>query len=226
MFKKFSILAALVLVLGVTSAHAGKYDSKFYIPGLKGSSSVDTSGNGGAVVPTGVPVTWNVTNGFVSYDLLTISTDSNGWKTIYTTGELTSGTAYWEITMPTGGSGGLYHKEGIYAANGTAGFSLVGTPEAYSSGTVLLNGSFYSPTFRAGDVFSYALDVASGTLKVAQNCTWLNNGAVVYKNIVAPVKPSMELVFATHGGYSANFGQKPFTCPVPSGYTPGFYALP
>lgn len=153
---------------------------------------------------------------------------ANGWNSVRANVGLSRGKWYWETKL--GPAGGQYHIQGIAGVfSGSAaiyshgaGLAFNGTPglfvRDYAAGA-----SSLALSIDEGDVFSYALDMDTGTLKMAHNCQWLSLSPL-FTGVSGTVYPVASLLYTTHSTITANFGQSTFACGVPSGYNAGVWA--
>jgi hypothetical protein len=131
----------------------------------------------------------------------------------------TSGKWYWEITVPTFGSGsnpivGICDFTGL--ASGLGGWWYRSDGNKYDQSAT---GFAYGASWTAGTVIGVAVDMGAATLTfykngVSQGVAWTSITTGVSGTLLYP----FVRVNATGDVYTANFGQQPFVYTPPSGF--------
>jgi len=146
----------------------------------------------------------------------------------YATMGVSTGKWYWEIHPQTGfalAAIAVTPKDGTYAGSGANGWGLFGvTGIRYHSGSI---GSIVNGSFGSGDIIMMALDRDNGKLFIGKNGTWMGSPA---GDPVAGTDPAFSSITgftypcasssgsAGSAGSHFNFGQRPFTYSIPTGY--------
>ena len=192
---------------------------------------------------------WTVPTGGVAFSggNLSISGNTPGNKNVRTTVGKATGRWYWEIRAvggqgPNANNGGLGVLEAAmvpscgYIGGGT---NCTGMSFGYGNGTYYMTWpgatlSTSGPLAAAvtnGNVYMFALDAsgASKALYIGHNGVWYNGGDPV--NGITPavtgmpgtVYPGVTFYPNSPNAFVGNFGQSPFSHPVPKGYNPGLW---
>jgi Divergent InlB B-repeat domain len=199
-----------------------------------------------AIIPTRWDASWSPPGVVYSNGDLSISGAAVNVKNARTISGKSSGKWYWEVTA-TGGdgttnAGGIGIGESIMPNNSYVGSVASGSSFGYGAA----NSVFYTTwanvivsgtppagsAVKAGIVYTFALDMNTGTFWAGQDGTWYNAGNpgaglnAVLSKLTGTVYPAVTFYANSINSFTANFGASPFKFAVPGGFNPGFYDLP
>jgi hypothetical protein len=194
-----------------------------------------------------IPATWdpnwsvagvNYTNGNLS-----IASGTTATTDIRTNIGRNAGRFYWELTATAGD--GSTDSGGVGLMDSTApntnsylgssansfgfGYGSCCSAQYYSNWTGTTPGT--APTLasaiKAGNIYTFALDLTTGSLWVGNNGTWYSgtpgSATPALKGITGLVYPGVVFYPSSINAFTANFGQQPFSYGPPPGYGAGFY---
>lgn len=178
--------------------------------------------------PTLSPIDRGATSETISSGNLDIVGTAVAWGNTRSGWGVTSGKWYFEATVKAN-SGSNGNEIGWVSPSGTYASSLLNSAGTYglyfntANVVVYVNGSAtnFSPPV-AGDVLQIALDLDNGNVWFGRNNVWYSGNPSAGtspsgSSIVGPLTPAAS-VFGTTGGWSVNFGQRPFFYTAPTGF--------
>jgi hypothetical protein len=210
------------------------------------NATFDDGTDGGVVATTWDP-TWSLAGVAYSNANLSIASTATTTLNVRTVIGHATGKWYWEITA-TGGDGvsnggGLGIVDANFPNNASY-IGVAGNPSGLSFGYGSSNATTWWMTWtgatistspppatsavKAGNVYTFALDMTAGKLWVGQNGTWYNAGNPgtalnpAATGISGTVYPGVTFYGSSINAFTANFGASPFAYTVPAGFTAGF----
>ena len=221
--KDFSTNTNVWHTTGISTIAGVTYDSMVDVPGVASvSSAVDVGGvqrgNYAVMNPLFAPTSGSnvITNG----NLLVTGGSAGANNRARSTFSIASGKYYWEVSIPTTGSGSGSQDYGvIITASSNTGISTSSAETNYgSSGNVYKNGVAFSygtaVTWTVGDVMGCAYDFSAGTLAFYKN----NTLATTVTGLDSSPRQPYCTLYDTSDAMNLNFGQRPFIYTPPTGF--------
>ena len=180
------------------------------------------SGNNGGNYPTLNPLkkaSITTSNGNLDF---AHSGSTGYWQVVFSTMGMTSGKYYCEFTCADADSIIGIAKDSHTLANDKY---LGQDPNGWSyngqNGQKINNssGSSYGDTFTSGDIIGIAFDATGGNLYFYKNGTAQNSGTAAFTGLTDGPYLFAFSIRDTGSTHNVNFGQRPFSQSVPTGYT-------
>ena len=221
--KDFSTNTNVWHTTGIIITSGVTYDSMVDVPGIASVSSAVDVGNvqrGNYAVMNPLFVSTSGSNVITNGNLLVTGGSSGANNRARATISIDSGKWYWEVSIPTTGSGSGDQDYGvIITASSNTGVSTSSAETNYgSSGNVYKNGvswSYGTPVaWTVGDVMGCAYDFSAGTVAFYKNNTLVTTVTGLDSS---PRQPHCTL-YTTNDIMNFNFGQRPFIYTPPTGF--------
>lgn len=233
--------------LSISAGVSGQYESNIYkikingkylIDPIYNDSSTDSpvryvitdTGSGGEV--RGNYATWNPLANFSSASIydggMAVQPASGNTAAIPTTIFQNTGKWYWEVYINNNAASNASLRIGICNTAGVNGdlggtansWCYLGDGRIYSGGTA----SFYGVAISTCDILNVAVDINAGKIWYGKNGTWMASGdPATGANPSQTFTANQSISPAVASGigqpiYMANFGQRPFTATMPTGF--------
>lgn len=174
---------------------------------------------------------------FSNNNLTVTNASESNHRLAYATQAVTSGTWYWEVTIPSApnvDSIGVVNmdilKDGVSAYLSTygAGWGYSTSVGRWDAGGGWVSAGAAPPALTSNGVIGIALDCDNNKLWFRNASGWINSGdpeagtgANFTRSTTVPVAPAFSK-YANTGAYTFNFGQNAFTYTPPTGFNTNF----